>query len=82
MVRNPFRDPGMRTHYEGAIRAFEAGSLGAAGGVRQRGNGGASAFWQGYDGIGADQWDAASKKMIVYAYWRAGRDIRAREKKD
>jgi hypothetical protein len=36
-------------------------------------------FWIGHDGIGADKWDAPSRRMVAYAYWCAGRDVRNRE---
>lgn len=48
-----------------------------ADGARSRGNSVADMFWRGFDGVVlGGMWDAASKKTLAYAYWRAGQDAR------
>lgn len=80
MSRNPFRDRMMRDVYDNAVQAFDEKRrlLFFPDGSRCLGNGFASFFWRGYDGVTPGQWDRASKRMLGYAAWRAGRDIAAR----
>jgi len=83
-MSNPFRDKTMRREYDSAVRAYRTRSsaVGAffdkEGARRPPGSTFATFFWHGYDGVSPGRWDAASRKMVCYAYWRAGRDM-ARE---
>lgn len=92
-MANQFKDPTMRQQYNAAIYAFKTKHrnlflLGANPLKRVRrsspnyGNAMAEFFWKGYDGIliGAG-WDAASRQMVGYAYWRAGQDVRKAQDK-
>jgi hypothetical protein len=80
-MRNPFRDKMMRKLYDEAIRAHDTQNKNFfhPSGRRNLGNSMSGMFWRGHDGIGADKWDAPSRRMVAYAYWCAGRDVRNRE---
>lgn len=80
-MRNPFKDPAMRRVWDEATAAHaaRAGTLFHASGTRNLGNGAGSSFGRGYDGIGTDRWDKASKSTPSYGYWCAGRDVRSAE---
>lgn len=73
---NPFRNSVMRRSHDEAAQAYANRSkvLFLADGARNRGNAIAGPFWNGFDGLQADKWDPASRKTLVYAYWRAGQD--------
>jgi hypothetical protein len=87
VLRNPFKDRMMRMEYEAAIRAYDVKhkSLFLSNGDRRTvghyGSAFATYFWKGYDGVipGNGRWDAASKRMIAYALWCAGRDVKQRD---
>lgn len=76
---NRFKDATMRREYDSVMHMFwtKHRNLFLPNGERSTGSSVSSFFWQGYDGkvMGAG-WDAASKKMIGYAYWRAGQDAK------
>ena len=76
---NRFKDVTMRREYDAAMHMFwsKHRNLFQSTGERSTGSSMASFFWQGYDGkVMGIGWDAASKKMIGYAYWRAGQDAK------
>lgn len=77
---NRFRDPTLRKEYAAAAEAYRSKhrNLFLPDGSRCYGSGMASSFWRGFDGtVLGSGWDAASKKTLSYAYWRAGHDARA-----
>lgn len=76
VVRNPFMTKFMRTNYASMVECYDKRhkNLISPSGARCIGNALAVAFWRGFDGV-AQNWDAASKQMAVYAAWCAGRDI-------
>jgi hypothetical protein len=76
MPRNPFRNPVLKGMYDESLAAYRAKgkTLFLADGTRNRGNAIAGPFWNGFDGLQQDKWDASSRKMPIYAAWRAGRD--------
>lgn len=83
---NRFRDPIMRSYYDSGVHAYETRhrDLFLPSGERRRagsyGSSFATMFWQGYDGtVFGRGWDAAGRKTVGYAVWRAGRDCRAQE---
>ncbi len=77
-MTNRFKDPTLRNEYDNATRCFETKhrNLFCSDGSRSMGNSMASFFWRGFDGtqFGAGFTDAASKKILAYAYYRAGQD--------
>lgn len=81
-MKNPFRDRTMRREYDAAVRAYESKhqDLFVKGERRTPGGYGssfASFFWNGFDGKTkgvACMSDRASRSMIGYAYYRAGKD--------
>lgn len=77
-MTNRFKDPTLRKEYDNATTCFKAKhrNLFCADGSRSMGNSMASFFWRGFDGtqFGAGFTDAASKKILAYAYYRAGQD--------
>lgn len=78
LVRNPFKTGFMRRNYDGAIRTYDTkhhNFIYEASGTRCVGNGWATNFWRGFDGLKLN-WDADSKQTASYAMWCAGRDIR------
>lgn len=80
-MRNPFRAAIMRAQFDGLVRAYDTKhrDLITADGLRNRGNGAAGPFWLGYDGLARERWNAASRKMIAWACYRAGEAVRQRE---
>jgi hypothetical protein len=83
-MRNPFRNKTMRGTYDAMVKAYHTKhrDVVRADGSECHGNGWASWFWRGYHGQTAGRWDRASKEMIGYACWCAGRDVRAQEAKN
>jgi hypothetical protein len=83
MICNPFKDAVMRRQFDACIHCYDTKhrDLIRADGGRHTGNAVANFFWQGFDGAGRDRWDAASRKMIAWACYRAGEEIRKREAK-
>lgn len=83
MMGNPFRNKTMRGIYDDAIKQYETRHRNwfHPSGNRNLGNSASGYFWKGYDGVWSEphRWDAASRKLVTYAYWCAGRDVRARE---
>lgn len=82
-MRNPFRDPTMRAHFYEMVRGFaeQHRDIGTPS-QRCRGNSFAGAFWLGYDGVTEGRGnfrDAASRKTIAYACYRAGMAVRTLE---
>lgn len=79
-MSNRFRDPTMRREYDAVVEMFhqEHRNLFHQG-TPTRGSSLAGQFWHGFNGtsLGAGFTDRASKEMLAYAYWRAGRDMRA-----
>lgn len=75
-MRNPFYNAVMRRAYAEAAHAYATRhrTLFLDDGTPTRGNGVAGPFWNGFNGLQVGQWDSASRKMLAYAYWRAGRD--------
>ena len=73
-MNNHFRNPTMKACFAAAVRGFETRhkDFFHAGGTPNRGNSPAGYFWRGYEGAMAGTWDAASKQMMGYAYWKAG----------
>lgn len=78
LVRNPFKTKFMRDNYAAAVRTYDAKNRSFIYPNDRRciGNGWATHFWRGFDGISRN-WDHASKQTVAYAMWCAGRDIRA-----
>lgn len=68
--RAPFRDLGMRRGYEACVEAYRA--KGAA--YMEEGNSAAGMFRRGFTGAHVGKWDAASRKTLAYAQFRAGQD--------
>lgn len=81
-MANPFRDPVMRRAYASALahHTIQHRTLFYEG-QPHRLNGIAGPFWRGYHGEQAEQWDAAFRRTIAYAYWSAGRDAAAAAQK-
>lgn len=75
-MSNRFKDKVMRNEYDAAMLMFvtKHRNLFLPDGSRCTGNGVASSFWRGFDGVVMGYWDAASKKTLAYAHWRAGQD--------
>lgn len=76
---NRFRDPTMRREYDATVAMFRQEHRNLfVDGKPHRGSTLAGQFWHGFNGtsLGAGFTDRASKKMIAYAYWSAGRDMR------
>lgn len=69
--RSPFRDTGMRRMYDTCVSAYKSGNAGMA---RGAGNSAATMFWRGFDGSHVGKWDAASRRSLAYAQFRAGQD--------
>lgn len=83
VIRNPFYSNFMRGNFNGAIEAWEGKTsvLFTGNGQPHRTNAWATQFWRGYNGECIDKWDQTSKATAGYAWWRAGRSVRAREDK-
>lgn len=82
---NRFKDPTMRREYEAAVAMFRQEHRNLfCNGSPHRGSALASQFWHGFNGtsLGAGFIDRASKQMVAYAYWCAGRDMRAELEKN
>lgn len=77
-MSNHFRDPTMRATYDAMVSGFRTRhkDLIYPSGARCRGNGAATAFWCGYDGVKRPVWDARSRQTPGYACFRAGQDVR------
>ncbi len=76
---NNFRNKAMRGQYDEFVRHFETrAKVLFHEGVPHRGNSWAGTFWGGYAGYdrGAFNFDAAAKKTLAYAIYRAGQDCR------
>lgn len=69
-TRAPFRDAGMLRAYEACVAAYRA--KGAA--YLAEGNSAADMFRRGFTGTHTGVWDAASRKTLAYAHFRAGQD--------
>lgn len=68
--RPTFRDAAMRRSYEACVAAYrEKGSA-----YMVEGNSAAGMFRRGFTGQHAGTWDAASRKTVAYAAFRAGQD--------
>ncbi|GIK74355.1 MAG: hypothetical protein BroJett021_33430 [Chloroflexota bacterium] len=79
-MANRFKDPTMRREYDAAVAMFRQEHRNLfANGAPHRGSSLASQFWHGFNGtsMGAGFTDRASKQTLMYAYWSAGRDMRA-----
>lgn len=80
-MTNRFKDRTLRKEYDAAAFAFQTKhrNLFYPDGSRCYGSSFASFFWRGFDGICMGKWDRASKKILAYAYWRAGQDAARRK---
>jgi hypothetical protein len=80
-IRNPFKDRTLHNMFKNCVRLYDERhrDLIYPDGRRCRGNSGATYFWRGYDGVARKNWDAASRKMIAWACYRAGEAVRKRE---
>lgn len=77
-MSGPFRDSGMRAQYEIALECYAAKhpDLFRPDGSRCKGSSFALFFWDGFDGKTkgiANFSDPASRRMVGYAYYRAGK---------
>jgi hypothetical protein len=84
---NRFRDPTMRREYDAAVRAWEIKHKDLFRRDAQFvGSSFADAFWAGFNDapqVGRNNYkDAESRKMICYAYFRAGRDCAIKKATD
>lgn len=80
LMKPPFRNALLANAYTKMVDAYErddAGLFNPEGNPRKWGSM-ATHFWNGYHGLRPEQWDRASKQMIVYAAYRAGKDVRAK----
>jgi hypothetical protein len=77
-MTNRFRDPAMRRQYDACVASFRIRhpDLIRTSGTRCRGNGFATYFWRGYDGLTRPVWDTNSRRTPAYACYRAGQDVR------
>lgn len=87
MATNPFRNPILRREYDAAVKAYSLrhrdlflppSGVRRSAANRTIGSSFAFYFWQGYDEAASPihaRWDAASRQIIGWAYYRAGRDI-------
>lgn len=86
IMANRFKDLTMRREYESTIAMFMQEHRNLFGnGAPHRGSSLASQFWHGFYGthLGTGFTDRTSKQLVAYAYWSAGRDMRAAlEKKE
>lgn len=78
-MSNRFHDKTMRSQYDAAVKVYRMKhrDLFINGERRTEGQYGSSFaqyFWHGFDGIVPCVWDAGRRKMLGYAYWRAGQD--------
>jgi hypothetical protein len=73
-MRNPFRDPWMRAVFADDVAAFKrrTSALFTADGRRNTNHSRGIDFWLGFDNIGPEAWDAASRRQLGYASYRAG----------
>ena len=77
-----FRSPDMLRTYASCVDAFNGkhGTLFTKGMTPNISNSLGAYFWQGFDGVAtnrmslASRWDAASRKTLAYAAYRAGSD--------
>lgn len=79
-MSNRFRDPTMRREYDAAVAMFQQEHRNLfVNGAPHRGSSLANQFWHGFNGtaMGAGFKDRVSKQTLMYAYWSAGRDMRA-----
>ncbi len=73
--RNPFRDITMRKEYAAAVMMFNARHRNFfLNGQPGKGNAFANNFWRGWNNV-TENWDAASRQTLAWAYRRAGRDL-------
>ncbi len=75
-MTNPFRDKYKRANYDGVLRlyAMRHRDLFRPDGSRNTGSFYRD-FWKGYDGaLDHLNWDRASKDMLAYVYYRAGKN--------
>lgn len=85
-MRNPFRQPGLRTQFEVMVEAYKNRhpDLLRADGTRCRGNSLATMFWRGFDNVKLGSrmlnWDRASKNSFGYACFCAGQAVALSEK--
>jgi hypothetical protein len=82
---NTFRDKTLRTNYDAAVLCFETKhrDLFYPDGTECHGSSFASYFWKGFHGVsgkGLVRFDAASKKTLAYAFWRAGQDCAKKDR--
>jgi len=81
-MTNPFRHKIMRRHFDAAVQMYRSKhrDMFTPQGVRRSpaGNSFASYFWRGYDDLFIDynKWDRASRRMLAYAFYRAGNACR------
>jgi len=82
-IRNPFRQRVLKEQFDAIIKAYDARHkdimrIDRNGRYRRHiGNGWATSFWRGFDGVLSDRWDAASRQSSAYACWRAGQALRS-----
>lgn len=82
-IRNPFRQRMRRRHFDVVVRAYQNRhpDIIRPSGARCLGNSIAGYFWRGYDNsIPERAWDAASKEMMAYVSYAAGRAVAESEK--
>lgn len=72
---NPFRDKMMRAVFADDVAAFErrSSALFMADGSRNTNHSRGIEFWRGFDNVRPEAWDAASRRQLGYADYRAGR---------
>jgi hypothetical protein len=77
-IRNPFRNPMMRSQFAALIKAYETKhrDLVRPDGQRHKGNSWAQHFWWGFDNALPKRYaDRESRNTLGYAAFRAGRAI-------
>lgn len=74
-MANPFRDPMMRAVFAEDVAAFErrSSALFMANGRPKTSHSRGIYFWQGFENVRPEAWDAASRRQLGYADYRAGR---------
>ena len=78
-MKNPFRTKAFRGHFDDCVRMFETkhkNLFSSATGNPNHGNGVATSFWRGYNGV-TQNWDRASKETFAYPAFKAGAACRA-----
>jgi hypothetical protein len=82
---NRFKDPTMRREYDAAVHQFRIKhrNFFRQDGTPSNGNSWAEVFWKGYNGIklGGGFTDRASRQTVMYAYYRAGQDMKRADTK-